>query len=85
MKNHASSHGLALLICTISAGVLIKIGRDYYPQAVMWLEEGVGQPIIRTFNIDYPPKVIATLALAVLLALIWGAAFALMHSDRNGR
>jgi len=85
MKKHASSHGLAVLICTISAGVLIKIGRDYYPQAVIWLEEGVGQPIIRTFDIDYPPKVIATLVLAVLLALIWGAAFALLHSDSRDR
>jgi len=85
MKKHASSHGLAVLVCTISAGVLIKIGRDYYPEAVAWLEEGVGQYIIRTFSIDYPPKVIATLALAILLALIWGAAFALMHSDRRDR
>ena len=85
MKKHASSHGLAVFVCTITAGILVEIGRDNYPEAVTWLEEGVCQYLIRTFSIDYPPKVISTLVLAALLALIWGSAFALMHSDRRDR
>ncbi len=80
MKKHASSHGLAVLVCSITAGILIKICRDYYPAVARRIEK-ISRDIVTFFNIDYSPKTISTLLLAVILAVIWGCAFYLMHSD----
>jgi hypothetical protein len=81
MKKHGSSHGLAVLICTITSGLLIHIGRDYYPQLINWLEEG-SRFIVELLNIDYPSKSVSILILASVLAVIWGMAFTFMHSDK---
>jgi len=82
MKKHASSHGMAVLVCSITAGILIKICRDYYPEIARRFED-ISRYIITFFNIDYSPKVISTLILAVILAVIWGIAFYFMYSDKK--
>ena len=82
MKKHASSHGLALLVCTVVAGVLIGMGRDHYPTIAQKLED-ISLYIVTFFNLDLPPKVISILIIAVILAVIWGIAFSFMHSDKK--
>jgi len=82
MKKHASSHGLAVLVCTITSGILIKMGYDYYPNTVKWLE-GLSNLIVDGLGIDYSHRAVSTLILAILLAIIWGIAFSFMHSDKK--
>lgn len=82
MKKHASSHGLALLVCTVTAGVLIGMGRDHYPTIAQKLED-ISLYIVTFFNLDFPPKVISILIIAVILAVMWGIAFSFMHSDKK--
>lgn len=82
MKKHASSHGLAVLFCTIAAGILIKMGRDYYPVMALRMEK-FSTYIVTTFDLDYSPRAVSTLMLAVVFAVIWGIAFSFMHSDKK--
>ena len=82
MKKHAASHGLALLVCTVTAGILIKIGRDHYPMLCQRFEE-LGAFVANKLNLGYSPKAISTVILAVFLAVIWGIAFSFMHSDEK--
>lgn len=39
MTKHAFSHGLAVLICKLPSGILVKRGRDYYPPVIEKLGE----------------------------------------------
>ncbi|PQP33168.1 hypothetical protein C6A36_00650 [Desulfobacteraceae bacterium SEEP-SAG10] len=82
MKKHASSHGLAVLVCTITSGILVKMGYDYFPHAAEIINN-ISQHILDFVGIEYPPKAISTLLLAVILAMIWGIAFSFMHSDKK--
>jgi hypothetical protein len=82
MKKHASSHALAVLVCTVTAGVLIEIGRDHYPLAAQRLGK-ISRRIVDFFGLDFEPKIISILILAILLAAIWGIAFSFMHSDNK--
>ncbi len=82
MKKHASSHGLALLVCTVVAGVLIGMGRDHYPMIAQKLED-ISLYIVTFFNLDFSPEIISILIIAVILAVIWGIAFSFMHSDKK--
>lgn len=92
MKRHASSHTLAVLVCTISSGILVHIGKDYYPMLANTLES-VSQFIVNTFHFsqylgkftDNPTKVVSALILAVILAVIWGFAFSFIHSDKQSK
>lgn len=84
MKKHASSHGLAVLICTITGGVLVKMGYDHYRPAADMLRN-ISLAVIDMLNLDtamFSVDAVSTLLLAIALAVIWGAAFALMHSDK---
>ena len=82
MKKHASSHGLAVLICTITSGILVKMGFVYFSDAKD-LIIGISQDILDLLGIKYPPETVSTLLLAIILAMIWGAAFSFMHSDKK--
>jgi len=82
MKKHASSHGLAVLICTITSGLLVKMGYDHFPKAAEILDE-LSKIILNLAGIDYPPKAVSTLLLAIILAMLWGIAFSFMHSDKK--
>ena len=82
MKKHASSHGLALLVCTVTAGILIGMGRDHYPTIAQNLED-MSVYIVTLFNLEFPPKAISILIIAVILAVFWGIAFSFMHSDKK--
>jgi hypothetical protein len=80
MKKHASSHGLAVLVCTVTSGIIVKIGYDKYPEAIKILEN-LSRWVKETFGVFLAVNEISTLTLAVILAVIWGAAFSFMHSD----
>ena len=82
MKKHAASHGLAVLVCTVTSGVLVKIGRDHYPAAAGKLES-VGAFVVENLNLEYSAKAVSTLLLASLLAVVWGVFFYFLHSDKK--
>lgn len=82
MKKHATSHGLAVIVCTISAGVLVKIARDYYPVAVE-----MGEKLVLDLTCKYgwemPSRDLIIMLVATALAFLWGVAFSFMHSDEK--
>lgn len=80
MKKHASSHGLAVLVCTISAGFIVKICEEYYPKAVQLINK-FSDYFVRLFDLKYSVNTISVLAIAFILACIWGCAFSFMHAD----
>lgn len=84
MKKHAASHGLAVLICSIASGLLVRMGDRYYPD-IMRTFEGHTHRMLTILDLPYSPRSIATLVIAVGLAVIWGIAFYFMHSDRKPR
>jgi len=80
MKKHATSHGLAVIVCTIISGVLVKMARDYYPVAVEMGEKLV-RGLTHKFGWDLPSRDLIIMLVAGALALFWGIAFSFMHSD----
>lgn len=82
MKKHGASHGLAVLVCTVTAGILTKIAREYYPQMVQKFEN-IAAFAVSKLQLSYSPEIVSVLTLAVFLAIIWGIAFSFMHSDKK--
>jgi len=82
MKKHATSHGLAVIVCTISAGILVKIAKDYYP-AVVDMGENLVLRLAHRFGWNMPSRDLIVLVVATVLALFWGVAFSFMHSDEK--
>ena len=80
MTRHATSHGLAVLVCTITSGMLAKLGREYYPHLVDTCSRFINI-IVATMNIDYPPRAALHLVTACFLAVVWGLAFSFLHED----
>lgn len=84
MKKHGASHGLAVLVCTITSGLLLNTGYNYYPDLVEKLEF-FAQLLVIHFHLVYQTEIVANLILSVILAVIWGIAFACMHSDKKSK
>jgi len=80
MKKHASSHGLAVLVCTISAGFIVKICEAHYPKAVGIINR-FSDYLVRQFDLNYSVNTISVLAIAFILACIWGCAFSFTQAD----
>ncbi len=80
MRKHASSHGLAMLVCTITSGWLVRMSYDHYP-AIIGKVEQIARHVANAFSLGYSPRDLSTLFVAVLLAMIWGIFFAVMHRD----
>lgn len=80
MTKHGSSHGLAVITCCLSSGLLVKMGYDAYPKVVSKLEYLATQLAV-TVQLDMSGRTLATLLLASGLATIWGMAFSVLHSD----
>jgi len=81
MKKHATSHGLAVLVCTVASGVLVKMGLEYKNDIIIQLNN-FSRKIIDLLDIDFAPDAISTVLIAIILAAIWGVAFSFMHSDK---
>lgn len=81
MVRHATSHGLATLVCTLSSGMLVHMGRQFYPGLYGTVEKFC-RNFLHVMKIDFSSTTLVTLIIALLLAMIWGVAFSFMHSDR---
>ena len=82
MKKHATSHGLAVIVCTIISGVLVKMAKDYFPAAVEMTEKFIFE-LTHKFGWNMPTRDLIVMLLAGVLALVWGVAFSFMHSDEK--
>lgn len=82
MKKHASSHGLAMLICTICSGWLAKLSYEHYPFVLKYVEYLI-QNVVDLLPIHYSPRDISTLIIAVVLAMIWGLTFAFLNKNKS--
>ena len=80
MTRHGLSHGLAIVTCTITSGMLVKMSYDAYPKAVAKLEAFAGR-LAATVHLDITGSAAATLLLATGLAVVWGMAFSFLHED----
>lgn len=79
MKKHSLSHGAAVLVCTLTAPLLVDIVRTHIPL----IHTGITK--FSVFLVHLLPLSIRTshlsqLLYATLLAAIWGAAFAFAHN-----
>ena len=80
MKKHGLSHGLAVLGCTISSALLVDIVRKHVPLVSDFVTR-VSVALRDSFEIQYAPDHISIVLYASILAVLWGVAFAWMHSD----
>ena len=82
MIRHGGSHGLAVLICTLSSGFLIAMLRIYVPELLSVFSK-VSTFLCVLLHLPYPPKWVELILVASIMAGIWGIAFSLMHKDRR--
>ena len=80
MKKHGISHGMALLVCTVTAALLTDTVRKYVPS----IHEMVGKFsafALEHLSMPLAPEFLGILFYATVLAMVWGAAFSLVHAD----
>ena len=82
MVTHASSHGLAVLTCTISAALLVETIKPMMP-SLYKLMSGLSVNIAGWFSKPLNPEVITIALLASLFAGIWGMVFKLFIKGRD--
>lgn len=82
MIRHGSSHGLAVLICTLASGFLIAMLRAFLPE-VLDVFSKISVFICILLHLPYPPKSVELILVAALMAGIWGIAFSFMHKDKR--
>jgi len=82
MVRHGSSHGFAVLICSIAAALLVELIRDKIPRMISWLD-GISEKIVSVLSIEANPNYISTLLFASILAFIWGVFFKIRTSRRT--
>ena len=76
MIKHASSHGLAVLVCTVCSALMIDIIRTAMPSVYARVIVLAGS-VVDSFNLPIDPRMLALVGLAVGLGLVWGVAFKL--------
>jgi hypothetical protein len=78
---HGASHGLAYLVCTIAAGLLVYLLGNAVPSVLRQLS-AVSDLLIDRFAITAISRgEMNVIILAFILAIIWGMAFKRMHTD----
>lgn len=82
MMRHGSSHGLAVLICTLASGFLIAMLRAYLPELLVVFSR-ISAFLCALLGLPYPPKSVELVLIAAVMASIWGAAFSFMHKDKR--
>jgi len=83
-KRHGISHALAVLISTLSAGLIISIVKPYVPSLANLFHSAackVSEFIFLKAGVTIAPSVLSTVMLAAILAFLWGMAFAHLHKD----
>lgn len=84
MIRHGSSHGLAVLICTLASGFLIATLRAFLPDLLSVFSKGCIF-LCSFLALPYPPKSVELILIAAVMASIWGAAFSFIHGSKQGR
>lgn len=69
MVRHGSLYGLAVLICTFAAALLIELVRDKKPRVVASID-GFSEKLTTIFNFPYPAEYISTLLFTSILAFV---------------
>lgn len=80
MTKHGLSHGLAVITCCITSGVLMRMASDAYPKAINRVEVFLAQHVAN-LGVDISGQFAAMLLFAGLLATVWGVAFSFLHTD----
>lgn len=81
MIRHGASHGLAYLISTIAAGLLVGLVSHYLPNMISGLDRFTESLILRYNITAFDQEQLNILIVAAGLTTIWGMAFKYMHSD----
>ena len=74
-----SSHGLAVLICTVIAAFLVELLRPVLPKVIS-LASQAAEWLIRTLDIPIQRQALAIVLVASTLAFIWGIVFKLRNA-----
>lgn len=80
MIKHGSSHGIAVLVCTLSSGFLVSMIRHYLPELMVHVDN-VSAWLCEYFNLPYPFPFVEKMLVAALAASVWGIAFSFIHND----
>ena len=76
MIKHATSHGMAVLICTVSSSFLVETLKPHFPKVIRQIQYGSAN-FLKAANIPLHSDVFTVILLACLLAMIWGIFFKL--------
>ena len=83
-KRHGISYALATLMCTIAGAMIAAVLADALPlvsgpfeKLSAWFAQGLAHMT----GLQLPPTLLSTAIIASALALVWGVAFAFLHSD----
>jgi|GEM_PF-2064980 len=74
MVTHATSHGFAVLVCSISAALLVETIKPMMPQVYHYIS-GLSDKIANLFEQPLNPEFVTIALLASLFAGIWGIMF----------
>jgi hypothetical protein len=74
MIKHGSSHGFAVLICTILAALLVDLLRPHFPGVLERLAK-VSNWIVNYVPIPFSSDQFNIILVASLLAILWGVFF----------
>ncbi len=74
MIRHGSSHGFAVLICTVIAAVLIDLLRPHFPGILERLTK-LSNWIVNYIPIPFSSEQFNVIVVASILAIIWGVFF----------
>ena len=74
MIRHGSSHGFALLICTVAAALLIELIRPKIPNIIAFFDD-FSYRLIALFNLPLESHFMSVIIAASMPAFIWGVFF----------
>ena len=81
MVKHGASHGLAYLVSTVAAGLVIMLIGRLTPKALEWMTSKAA-PIAELAGPDIlSAEEVSIIALASVLCVVWGMAFKRLKKD----
>lgn len=80
MKKHSISHGAAVLVATVTSTILVELAHEHAP-AFYKMFNSFSEFIVSKGSLPVSPNSVSIIIYAVIIASIWGAAFAFLHKD----
>lgn len=80
MVKHASSHGFAVLICTVISAYLVDLVRPYHP-IVLEKMDALSRRFVSLLGLPFSVEEFSIILLAVILAMVWGVFFRLQQKE----